>query len=121
MKVPADYQPTEHQIMNAIIGYLWAKRYYVQRQNSGKIKIYDSKARSYRMIGLMAPGTPDIMAFKATPDKFGYSRIEILYVEVKRPGNKPTLLQQIKMKELESFGARCIVATCAEDLMRAGI
>lgn len=46
-------------------------------------------------------------------------QLGLLVIAVKRPGNKPTPLQKAVMEELESFGARCIVATSVEDVERA--
>ena len=96
---------SEHSIQNTIISYLWMRGYYVQRLNSGKIPM--QSLHGQRLIQLMPPGTPDIMAFKKN---------ELLFIEVKRPGKKPTYLQEEKMKELETYGARCFVATSLEDV-----
>ena len=63
---------------------------------------------------LAEKGTPDLMAFKKIyPGKPGNI---LIFVEVKRPGKKPTYLQEQKMKELEEYGAKCIVATSIDDL-----
>jgi hypothetical protein len=43
----------------------------------------------------------------------------MLFVEVKRPENRPTEAQLRKMAELRAHGARCIVATCVEDVQAA--
>lgn len=64
-------------------------------------------------------GTPDIMAFKRTwlGTKEAYlEAADLIFIECKRPGNKATPLQTAVMKELESFGARCFVATSIEDV-----
>lgn len=71
------------------------------------------------MMQLCAPGTPDIMAFKIIENPLSsgrFSTVDLLFVEVKRPGNKVTILQEAKMKELEGYGARCKVATSIEDI-----
>lgn len=81
------------------------------------------------MIQLSEVGTPDLMAFMPqgrfrvvglnkepeiiTTEK---SHVVLLFVEVKRPGNKPTIHQEHKMAELTAYGARCIVAHSSQEL-----
>lgn len=101
---------TEHQIQTQIISFLRLKGFYVIRLNSGRMS-YEYKGRRKFMM-LAEKGTPDVMGFK-----YG----QVLFVEVKRPGKKATLLQEMKMRELEEYGAKCLVATCIEDLEKAGI
>ncbi len=71
------------------------------------------------MIMMGERGTPALMAFENGCIHHYQDHVEVLFVEVKRTGNKPTPAQEIKMKELEEFGARCIVATCVEDVEKA--
>lgn len=106
--------PTERQTQQAIIGYLKYKGWYVQRMNSGAIRTEN------RLIQLAEKGTPDIMAFKLLSGAVT-DTCAILFVEVKRHGNKPTPSQVEKMKELESYGATCLVAESVDDLESAGI
>ncbi len=76
------------------------------------------------MIRMTKAGTPDIMAFKMVsvttmirPEhQLTVESLRPLFIEVKRPGKKPTPLQQMKMEELESFGARCLVAHSVEEV-----
>lgn len=107
--------PTETQITNAIMGFLRYKGYYVQRMNSGAIRDYRNVP-----IRMNKAGTPDIMAFKeidrSFDDKTFEKIIDLVFVEVKRPGKKPTILQEQVMKELEEYGARCFVAHSVEDV-----
>lgn len=122
MKLPIQ---TEHEIQSDIIQFLRIKGFYVQRLNSGRIPI--GEGRSRRMIQLAEVGTPDLMAFKGylrrLDDGFGgeilHSDAQVLFIEVKRPGNKPTIHQEHKMRELESFGARCLVAHSVEEVEKA--
>lgn len=108
-------EPTEHQIQQACINYLKIQGWYVQRMNSGKMA-YEYKGRR-KFLMLAERGTPDILAFKKTGDWYNYKPVvRIIFVEVKRPGNKPTDLQEMKMRELKEFGAECFVATSVEDL-----
>ena len=121
---------TEHSIQNLIKNYMQLKGWYCMRLNSGKIPMTDWKGKK-RMIWMGETGTPDLMCFKAFPTKkqnkeIGFSEnyvlgVKLLFIEVKRKGNKPTLLQKMKMDELREFGAKCIVATGIEDLESEGI
>ncbi len=43
-------------------------------------------------------------------------KMYLLFIEVKKPGKVATDLQKVKMEELEGYGAKCVVATCIEDL-----
>lgn len=111
------HSPTESQIQSAIMGLLRYKGWYVQRQNSGMIPM--GEGRSRRLIRMNKAGTPDVMAFKK--DLFCTSQddrkpVTLLYVEVKRPGNKPTSLQLAVMEELEEYGATCLVAHSVDDV-----
>ncbi len=105
---------TEHQIQTDIIRYLKLKGYYVQRLNSGTIPIGEGRAR--RMIRLAEVGTPDLMAFRIFQEKDGSWYTKLVFIEVKRPGNKPTIHQEQKMLELMSYGAKCIIAFSVADV-----
>jgi hypothetical protein len=122
------FNPTEHQIQYLLMGYLRRKGYYVERLNSGKFSA--GEGRSKRFIMGVTPGTPDLIAFKQYQGKLdcikcdnpvGGLYTDLVFIEVKRPGNKPTALQKAKMEELEEYGARCIVATSVEDLETMGL
>jgi hypothetical protein len=106
--------PTEKQIQDTIIEYLKRKKWYVQRVNSGAMRM-ESKGKTY-MMRMAVPGTPDVLAFKKLGDA-----VNLVFIEVKRPGKKPTPLQIAKMQELESYGAKCLVAASIKDLEDAGI
>lgn len=122
-------QPTEHQIQTLIINYLKIKGWYVMRMNSGKYSL--GEGRSKRFVQGHEAGTPDVMAFKkftkpGTEKDYGsYATAEqelsLLFIEVKRPKKKATVLQEAKMKELQEYGAKCIIATSIEDLKAKGI
>jgi hypothetical protein len=115
--------PTEHQIQTQIINFLQHKGYYVQRMNSGALR-----DRRNHLIRLNRAGTPDVMAFKRLdPRVVGQAgrlratepKLDLLFVEVKRPGNPPTETQIRVMKELEEHGARCLVAHSVEEVEEA--
>lgn len=130
-------QQSEHSIQNEVIGYLRMKGYYVQRMNSGKYSVGEGANR--RFIQGAEAGTPDVMAFRLNTfykaeivspvtlkpkpgerilvgDVIRHQKPDLLFVEIKRPKNKPTPLQTAKMKELEEYGARCLVVHSVEEL-----
>lgn len=85
--------------------------------NSGMLPM--GEGRSRRLIRMNKAGTPDIMAFKNKdcPNlECGYPIVDLLFIEVKRPGNKATPLQTEVMKELEEYGATCIVAHSVDEV-----
>jgi hypothetical protein len=100
-------KPRESDIQNECIAYLESQNYYVQRLNAGGYKMGNGFVHGVKA------GTPDIMAFKQTI----YGETDLIFVEVKRPGGTVTQLQKDKMKELKSYGARCMVAYSLEDLL----
>jgi hypothetical protein len=111
-------KPTEQEIQKTIIDYLRLKGYYVQRMNSGKMSYMYKGKQSF--MSLADAGTPDLLAFK----RYQYQAtggVEMYFIEVKRPGKKPTTLQLAKMSELQEYGAACLVATSVNDLINAGI
>lgn len=113
---------SEHEIQNLIIEYLRRKKWYVIRLNSGTMT-KEYKGKKYFIRG-QAAGTPDLMAFKefeTLPTDQQSSYIELLFIEVKSAIGRPTAIQTAKMKELEEYGAKCIVATCIEDLQKVGV
>jgi Holliday junction resolvase len=65
-------------------------------------------------------GWPDLQALRLkewrTKDFIQYRGV-ILFIEVKRPGTKPTPLQLIRHEELRSRGFRVIVADSLESLI----
>ncbi len=106
--------PLEKVEQKRIIEYLTLRAWIVERMNSGKIPAkYGTKTR---YIHLHTTGTPDVQAIRKAANGF----TEVLYVEVKRPGEKPTEEQQAQHERLrEQAGARVIVATSWEDVERA--
>ena len=59
------------------------------------------------MVRMGVAGMPDVFALK---DGF------LIGVEVKRPGRKPTDIQERMLKELRDHGCGTCVATCVEDI-----
>lgn len=118
------YSETEKSIQQAIMQYLRYKGYYCMRLNSGRIR-----TQAGGLVKLMEAGTPDLLAFRPMVVKpLGKYEIDVplgitvmYFIEVKAGKNKPTYLQEMKMKELETFGARCIVANSVEELEKLNI
>lgn len=114
-------QASEHQIQTSVMHYLRMKGFYVERLNAGKYSVGEGRQR--RFINGVAAGTPDLIAFKeiypdGAPNK---AEVFLLFLEIKVPGNKPTLLQTAKMQELEAYGATCYVIHSLEELQDLGI
>ena len=107
-------KPREADIQHEIITYLESKGYYVQRLNAGGYKLGNGFVHGVK------GGTPDLMAFKCQVDfcnaPIGDCDIDLVFVEVKRPGGIVSELQIQKIKELENYGARCIVAHSVAEL-----
>lgn len=63
------------------------------------------EAQGYYVVKLILtnkPGIPDLLLLKDGKASF---------IEVKRPGEKPRILQQYRMNELRGFGFECNVLT----------
>lgn len=52
------------------------------------------------------------------PDIIGVKEGVFFAIEVKRPGQKPTKIQEHVMEQMTFAGARVTVATCVEDVRR---
>lgn len=102
MKLP--YRSTEHAIQQTIIDWLQYKGFMVWRHNSGMVRTAHNT-----MVRMGVAGMPDVFALK---DGF------LIGVEIKRPGNKPTDIQERMLKELREHGAGTIVATSVDDVER---
>lgn len=104
--------PLERDIQSAILEYLHAKRIFCWRNNSGmQFLPYTNREGKSRMralrIGL--PGSSDILG--CLPDG------RFLAIEVKRPGNKPTIEQQEFLDNIASRGGVAFVATSIDDVI----
>lgn len=89
--------PKESTIVAAVLKYLRARGYWAAKLHGGP----------YQMAGL-----PDVLAIKG-----GLAT----WVEVKRPGEKPTAIQESMMRTLANAGSIVIVATSIEDLEAKGV
>lgn len=91
----------EKAIEHQIEGYLRMKGYYVQKMQAGSMFVEG------RRIKMSKAGTPDILAIKDG---------QAIWIEVKAPKGKVTVLQETKMKELESYGCKCYIAHSVEEV-----
>lgn len=74
-------------------------------------RIKELEAEGYYVIKLISTnrnGIPDLIAIPPNSD--------VLFVEVKRPGQKPSKLQQYRHKELKSYGIKVEVYNGKEDV-----
>lgn len=93
----------ESQIQKEIITYLKEQKYKVHRVNSGKVKVNGG------WMQLFEEGTPDILVF-------GYNSY-ILWIEVKKPGEVPTAIQNQRKAEYDELGHDHLVATSLDDVI----
>lgn len=110
----------EHQIQTLIKNYLESKGWFVMRLNSGVLPMANRDG-GFRRVRLSRAGTPDLMAFKKSlpfSTKFDYpsGTSDLIFIEVKRKGNKPTFAQEQMMLELAEHGARCLVIHSLEEV-----
>lgn len=120
-------KPLEKHVLHECEGLMRSRGYYVMRLNSGTYQLGFGKNK--RFVRGMESGTPDLMGFKLGVDNYdmdvklpggGFAKIDsycdVTFVECKREGESPTELQEAKMRELEAYGARCLVAHSASEL-----
>lgn len=103
-------EQTEHQIQSAILEYLPYLGVFAWRNNSGMLALNDKYGKK-RMVKMGMAGLPDILGVQR-----GTGRL--IAIEVKRPGRKPTDIQQRMLQELTDHGALAFVATSIEDVQQ---
>jgi hypothetical protein len=104
-------RPRETVIQNQIMSYLELRGWVVERMNSGGVPA-SYGGRKY-WVNMHTKGTPDVQAMRKAPN--GYT--EVLYVEVKRPGEEAEDHQLERHTFLrERTGATVIVATSWEEV-----
>lgn len=106
-------EPTEKQIQDAVIAYLRAhpKVAWAHRFNRGAAIRSDEHGKAYYTKFNSCPGFADIHALLKTG--------RAMYVEVKRPGARPTEDQASFLRASAHYGALAIVATSIEDVEAA--
>ncbi len=91
----------ESALVQQIITYLNLRGHFVQRTNSGMIRISNEQGRQ-RMIRLAHPGTSDVTGCS----KDG----RFIAVEAKIKPNKPTQLQEDYLEQVRKRGGIALVA-----------
>lgn len=89
---------TETEIQKEIMDYLTLHGWEVYRMNSG------TRAGTK----LHKPGTPDLMI-----QKNGTT----IWIEVKRPGEKPSVIQKKRHEEIRANGFKVFVVTSLDELL----
>lgn len=92
--------PSEQSVSKAIEQFLDAKRVYNDRLNSGKVCVKSPGGKDYWVQ----------LCKKGTPDRFFITGGQIVFVEVKKRGRKPTNEQLARHEELKRSGAIVMVA-----------
>lgn len=102
----------EKEIQLAICDYLALKKYFFWRQNTAPI--FDKAAGFYRPLPKYAMrGVSDIILI----GKGGF----VVFIEVKRKGQKLSPHQEAFKKECEKLGAVYLVATSLDDVIAYGL
>lgn len=102
------YIASEHDIQQSILNNLPLLGVKAIRINSGRYSV--GEGRNKRMIMGAPAGTPDVIGVH----KSG----RMVMIEVKRPGNTPTRIQEMVMDEWREAGAYVFVATSIDDVIR---
>lgn len=97
---------SEKLIQQDVISTLRRMGHYVMRLNSGKYKMFNEAGKGRYIMG-QESGTPDVMSIHQG---------KVYFWEVKRPGKKPTPIQEARMKVLEQYGAKCCTVTSVDDV-----
>ena len=98
----------ETQLVNQIVNYLNFKGHFVQRTNSGMLRLSNPNGRE-RVVRLAHPGTADITG--CTKDG------KFLAVECKIKPNKPTELQLAYLDEVRRRNGLALVAYDLDDVL----
>lgn len=93
---------TENEIQAQILTYLKYRNILATRNQSGHVRV----GRNW--INLGAPGWPDIIGCLPGGRFFG--------IEVKRPGEKPSPIQQQRANQITAAGGLMILAMSVEDV-----
>lgn len=102
--------PLEREIQQQVIDYLLLRRFRVLRQNTGALRI------GRRLVRFGQPGSADLLVIlPALPD---LPRAGLAAVEIKRPGNRPTVLQRAWLDDMTSEGVCCWVVSSVDEVRR---
>lgn len=100
--------PTEQEILNAILEYLNRSGHFAWRNNTGGI--YKTHGEHQRFFRFGLPGSADILGIQYQTGRF-------IAIEVKRPGKKPTDLQENFLKIIRHQGGIAMVAHSIDDVI----
>lgn len=102
-------EPLEKDIQKDILQYLHIRGFVAWRQNQGAASgEHNGKKRFFRFCSM--PGISDVLGIIPPEGLF-------LAVEVKRPGKKPSLEQQMFLDTVRLAGGIAIVATSVDDVI----
>lgn len=99
---------TEQQIVNAILEYLNRAGHFAWRNNTGGI--YKTHGEHQRFFRFGYPGSSDILGVQKKTGKF-------IAIEVKRPGNKTTELQNEFLKLIANHNGIAMVAHSVDEVI----
>lgn len=105
-------RPKESEIQKAILQYLAYRNHFAWRNNTGAMAGQHKGKKWFMRFGLK--GSADILGVQRGTGK-------MIAIEVKVPGGKPTAEQFVFLKGVENLGGIAFVATCVDDVMRAGL
>lgn len=98
----------ETAIVSGILEYLAIKKHYCWRQNSAAFKVEE------RFIRAGFPGISDIIGIHKDTG-------QLIALEVKQPGKKPTKKQEEFLKNVKDRGGIAAVVTSIDDVMSLGL
>jgi len=108
----------EKAIQAQILQYLAYSDVLAQRNNAGMLRAsYITKAGAVhdRMVKLGTAGWPDVIGMLGTT--YGSHAGQFLGIEVKRPGNKPTEIQTMKLDQITEYGGLAFLAWSLDDVV----
>jgi len=105
---------SEHLIQEAVKAWCLYHHIYVWRSNSGRFPIGEGNNR--RMVIGSPTGTPDLIGVIGPNFAGGKYVGRMIALEIKKPSNKPTDIQNRVMTELAQYGAIVWVIHSVEEL-----
>jgi hypothetical protein len=124
---------SETALVRAVIQYINARGGFAWRNQSGRL-LGSHKGKTWA-VHMGVKGLPDVVGIWPMPigvsldsaDRMGWGRTatgqyavgRLIAVECKRPGNKPTRVQEATMEELRKRGALVVLAYSVTDVEKA--
>lgn len=104
--------PKESEIQLSVCQYLELKKYFFWRQNT--TPVWDNAGGFFRRMPAFAKkGVPDVILIK----KGGL----VCFLEIKRPGAKLSVWQEMFKKDCERLGAEYFMITDVDQLKEIGL